>query len=434
MAPDPIARDPADVTASLWDATAPAEPRFTSLAGTVTADVAIIGGGITGLSAALTLAELGVAVVVLEAASVGTGAVGRSCGLVNAGMWVPPEQIRRTLGPIHGDRLLDLLGQAPQQVFGLIAKHGIDCDPAPLGTLQCAVDKAGMTAIAAREKSWRKIGADVVLLDATETARRVGTTRFVGALLDRRTGTVQPLAYARGLARAAASAGATIFDHSPVTGFERRDDKWMCRTATGELLARQLLVATDTYSRTNDFNIKSEFVDLPYFNVATEPLGAERLAQVLPSGQAVTDTRKVLSSYRLDRDGRLIIGSVGSLSTPGSAAHKDWAVRAMARLFPALGDVRLEHAWWGRIGMTGSHLPAIHALGPGAIAVGGYNGRGIAAGTVFGEAVAHHLAGRTSAAALPVPMTPLRPARLAKLKGCFYELAAQGAHLVGARR
>jgi glycine/D-amino acid oxidase-like deaminating enzyme len=413
----------------LWEMTAPAAPSLATLAQTVDADVAIVGAGVTGLSAALELAMHGATVVVLEATDVGSGAVGRSSGLVNAGMWVSPEQMRSTLGRDHGDRLLHALGEAPRDLFALIARHGIACDHEWAGTLQCAVGARGVKAIEARARSWAEIGADVEVLDGEQTRARAGSAYYRGALLDRRTGTVQPLAYVRGLASAAVAAGARIFVHSPAVGFALASHGWRVRTAGGEVNADRVLIATDTYAVSDDFDLRSEFVNLPYFNIATRPLTEGELAAVLPSRQAITDTRKVLSSYRLDRDGRLIIGSVGALSGSGRSMHVAWARRAINRLFPHLGQVSLDFGWHGAIGMTDIHLPAIHEPAPGILSAGGYNGRGIAAGTLFGRSIAEYFLGRRQARELPVPISPVRRARHKYVRGVFYEWGARTAHI-----
>lgn len=412
----------------LWEMTAPAAASLPTLAQAVRADVAIVGAGVTGLAAALELASHGADVVVVEAAAVGSGAIGRSSGLVNAGMWIPPEQVRSTLGRDHGDRLLQALGEAPRDLFALIDRYGIACDPERAGTLQCAVGANGLKGIEERATSWRGIGADVELLDAEQTRMRVGAACYRGALLDRRTGTVQPLAYVRGLARAAVAAGARIFIHSRVTGFEPAPGRWCVRTTEGEVVADRVLIATDTYAMSDDFDLKSEFVNLPYFNIATRPLTQGELASVLPSRQAITDTRKVLSSYRLDRDGRLIIGSVGALSGGGRSAHVAWASRAINRLFPHLGQVSLDFGWYGAIGMTDIHLPAIHEPAPGILSAGGYNGRGIAAGTLFGREIAQYFLGRRHARELPVPISVVRRAKHKYVRGIFYEWGARMVH------
>lgn len=420
-----------------WELTAPPGPSLRPLAGGIAADVAIIGAGVTGLSAALILARKGTDVVVLEADQVGSGAVGRSGGLVNAGMWIAPEEVRRTLGPAYGDRLLHALGQAPQEVFQLIREHNIACDPEPIGTLQCAVGAGNLRYLEKRAASWRRIGADVVLLDSAETAKRVGSSHFDGAMLDNRTGTVQPLSYVRGLAAAAMAAGARVFGQSPACRFESQSSTWMVATPQGEVRAQQVLFTTDTYARSNHFKIKSEFVNLPYFFVATEPLTEQERRSVLPSRQATTDTRKVLSSYRLDRSGRLIVGSIGRLSGSGALIHVAWARRAINRLFPHLRSVHLEHGWHGSIGMTRTHLPAIHQLGPGILSVGGYNGRGIAAGSVIGRMVAEYMLGHRLSSDLPLPISPIQSATFRMVQEQAYEWGASVAHLVdalGARR
>lgn len=193
-----------------------------------------------------------------------------------------------------------------------------------------------------------------------------------------------------------------------------------------------MLLATDTYSRSNAFGLKSEFVNLPYFNVATEPLPEEELSAVLPSRQAITDTRKILSSYRLDREGRLIVGSIGGLAGAGGSIHMAWTRRAITRLFPQLRHIRLDHGWSGLIGMTATHLPAIHEPAPGVLSVGGYNGRGIAAGTVTGRMIAEYLLGRRGLDDLPLPISPIKPARFRAVRGQVYEWAARAVHLCDA--
>lgn len=416
----------------LWELTAPPGPETARLSGHSTADVAVVGGGFTGLSAALHLAEAGAKVAVLEAVEVGFGASGRNFGLVNAGMWVRPEDLPHLLGVKHGERLLQLLGNAPAAVWGLIEKHSIDCERVKNGTLHCAVGKRGFAEIEERARQWSARGAPVKLLDATETAARVGSTAYTGSLLDLRAGTIQPLAYVRGLARAALAAGVKIYTGSPVTAAEQAQNKWVVRTPAGSVGADWIVVATDAYASADTPwpEIRREQVHLPYFNLTTKPLSANVRQSILPNREGAWDTRQVLSSFRLDSAGRLIFGSVGALRGTGTAVHRAWAKRAIHKLFPQLGDVEFETEWYGMIGMTGNHLPKFHRFAPNVIGVCGYNGRGIAPGTVFGRVLAEHILGRTTEDDLPLPVTAPQDANFRTVKETYYEFGAQAAHLL----
>src|SRR5882724_9904870 len=174
----------------------------------VVADVAIVGGGYTGLSTALHLAERGVAAVVLEAVEIGFGAAGRATGLVNAGLWVMPSALEETLGAVHGRRMLDLLSDSPRSVFDIVDKHRIACELKRAGTIHCGAGQKGLAEIKERARQWQALGAPVRVLDAAETRAKTGTSAYPGGLLDLRAGTIQPLAYARGLGAAAIASGA----------------------------------------------------------------------------------------------------------------------------------------------------------------------------------------------------------------------------------
>jgi len=417
----------------LWGASAPPAPPTDALLGPAETDVAVIGAGYTGLSTALHLAEAGVAVTVLEAEAIGFGGAGRNVGLVNAGMWVKPEALLATLGPDYGDRLLRFLGGAPQVVFDLVARHGIACEAVHAGTLHCAVGAEGLADVEDRARQWRAYQAPVELLDAEETRWRIGGGRYAGALLDRRAGTIQPLAYARGLAGAALRAGARIHTGSPVGGVERAGAGWRLTTPTGALLARRVVAAGDAYASRVFPELRGQQVHLPYFNFATAPLPAVLRAGILAGGEGCWDTREVLSSFRLDAAGRLVFGSVGALEAPDAAVHRAWAERAMTRVFPQLAGIPFESAWYGKIGMTADNLPRLHVLGEGILAVAGYNGRGIAPGTVFGRALAEHLLGERPLEAMPLPVAKAEAAPLRAVKEAGYRVGAGLVHLVSDR-
>ncbi|MCT7377591.1 NAD(P)/FAD-dependent oxidoreductase [Chelativorans salis] len=414
----------------LWAETAPPAPETAPLSGPLTADVAIVGGGFTGLSAALHLAEAGAKAVVLEGAEIGHGGSGRNVGLVNAGMWVMPEDLPRTLGDVYGERLLTLLGGAPRLVFDRIEKHAIACEPEWRGTLHCAVGKGGLRQLVERARQWQAHGAPVRLLDAGETAAKTGSNAYAGALLDERAGTLQPLAYARGLAGAAIAAGAQIFTRSPAMTVERDGARWRVTTPSGSVMADWVVAATNAYTQHLWPELRAEIVHLPYFNFATEPLDEALRKHILPEGQGAWDTNKVLTSFRMERQGRLVCGSVGALRGTGRQVHAAWARRTLRRLFPALEDVSFSHAWYGMIGMTNDHLPKFHRLAPNIVGFSGYNGRGIAPGTVFGQVLAQHILGALPEADLPLPVTPPRPRPLRALQEAGLEWGAQAVHLM----
>ena len=417
----------------LWDATAPPPPPGVVLRESLSTDVAVVGAGFTGLSAALHLAALGAKVVVLEAEDVGFGGSGRNVGLVNAGLWIKPSQVLDTLGPVHGERLLQNLSNAPSLVFDLIQQHGIDCEALRRGTLHCAWGERGMSDMSERAKQWLARSAPVQLLDDQETQTLVGSSAFRGALLDRRAGTIQPLAYARGLAEAAHQAGASIYVASPVVRVEHLGGTSRLITSQGAVHAAAVIVTTNTYSELAFSQVADEQVRLPYFNVATRALSSSQLREVLPQRQGIWDSNRILSSARLDRTGRLVFGSIGALEGIGGRIHHDWARRAMTRLFPQLEKVEFEHAWFGWIGTTRDAVPRFHRLARNTYSISGYNGRGIAPGTFFGFELAQLLGGKLAIDEMTLPLTDLSPAPLRQLKEIYYRTGANAAHFLAAR-
>lgn len=421
----------------LWELSAPPAPVTTALAGNVDAEVVIVGAGYTGLSAALHLAAAGVSVVVLEAVEIGFGGSGRNVGLVNAGLWVMPKNVIDGLGPVHGPRILRLLGDAPSVVFDLVGRHGMACEAEPTGTLHCGVGKAGLASLRERERQWGRLGAPVRLLDRRETREKVGSAVYEGALLDGRAGTIQPLAYARGLATAALAAGAQIHTASPVASARREGERWLLRTDAGSVRAAKVIVATNAYTAIGDGGlwpeIRAELIHLPYFNIATVPLTAAQLGSVLPGKQGAWDTKEVLTSFRLDRAGRLVIGSVGALRGTGLTVHRQWAARALARIYPQLAGIGFESEWFGSIGMTVDDLPRLHRPAPDVVSISGYNGRGIAPGTVFGRVLADFVRGVISEAELPLPVTSAVPAPARRAREAMYEYGSTAVHLMAAR-
>ncbi|MES0063986.1 FAD-binding oxidoreductase [Mesorhizobium sp. M0041] len=416
---------------ALWERTAPSPPQTTKLTGDVAARVAVVGAGYTGLSTALHLAERGQEAVVLEAAEIGSGAAGRSTGMVNAGLWVMPAVLKEKLGPIYGERMLYLLRDTPHSVFDIIEKYNIPCERRRVGTIHCGSGRKGIAEIAERARQWQAIGAPVHILSADETRDKTGTTAFPTSLLDARAGTIQPLAYVRGLARAAIASGARVFTGSPVVVIEREGDDWLLRTELGSIRAKWVFLSTDIYTSGIVPELRGGQVVLPFFHFATAPLNPSILRTILPEGHGGWDT--AMTAFRTDDAGRLIIGSVGALRGGGTRIHRKWARRRMRALFPQLGEIELDYEWYGRIGMTNDHLPRLHVSRQNLIALTGFNGRGIAPGTVFGREIARHICGELPLDAMFLPISPVRNAPFRSLREGYYELGAQIAHLPPAR-
>lgn len=417
----------------LWERTAPAAPASAELTDEIAADVVVIGAGYTGLSTALHLAERGVSVAVLEATEVGFGGAGRNVGLVNAGMWVMPEDLCAGLGDHFGNRLLDALGNGPRKVFEVIDRYAISCEVERQGTLHLAVGAKGLAEIRERARQWQKRGAPVHLLSAAETAERVGSTVYAGALLDLRAGTIQPLAYARGLAHAAVGQGVRLFTGSPVATLRRDGADWTAVTPRGSVRARWVVLGTDAYTGGLFPQIRLQQVHLPYFNFATEPLPSAAQARILPNREGCWDTREVLTSFRFDQQGRMVFGSVGALRRGGAGVHRAWARRAIARIWPELAGIGFEAEWYGQIGMTSNNLPRFHKLDDRVITICGYNGRGISPGTVFGQLLAAYVAGEIGDADMPLPISDPQPVSALPLREGWYEAGAQLVHLTQAR-
>lgn len=393
---------------SLWSATASAAPAFARLEGAQHADVAIIGAGYTGLSAALHLAAAGRAVLVLEARAVGERASGLNGGQVIPGLKTDPDALEELLGHERGARLVASVAAGPDLVFELIDRERIACDAGRSGWIQPATSPAALTQLAARVRQWRQRGAAVELLGAPEVGRLTGSRRYCGGLLDHRGGTLQPLSYVRGLACAVARAGGRISEHSPAQRLRHASRSWHIETPRGSVTAPTVLVATNAYSGALVGALRRSIITVPSFQVATAVLTAGQRAGILPGGQAASDTWHLLRYFRLDATGRLVLGARGTFGgAPGPRSSRHH-YRAVFEIYPQLAGVAFEYHWGGLVAMTRDHLPHLHELAPGLLAGLGYNGRGVALATLMGRLLAQRTLGMSDAE-LAFPVTPVRP-------------------------
>lgn len=378
---------------SLWHATANASLEFLRLEDRVRADVAIIGGGYTGLSAALHLVERGVKVVVVEAEHPGWGASGRNGGQVIPGLKDDPDAIIERWGPEIGPRLVRFAGDAPDVVFDLVHRYAIDCDAIRTGWIQPAHSPAGLETVERRAEQWQRWDADVDVLSAAEVSSLVGTDAYRGGLLDRRGGGIHPLNFALGMATAARRAGVSIYGRSKATAIEKMPDGIVVRTPGGQVTAGHVLVCTNAYTDGLTGPLDRSVVPVRSVQVATRPLPEDLRATILPRGHVASDTRSLVFYFRLDRDGRLVMGGRGTYSEKGTRKQQENLRRATKAMFPQIGDVEWEFNWGGFVAMTRDHLPHLHEIRPGVTAALGYNGRGVAMATAMGRVLADRALG-----------------------------------------
>lgn len=397
------------MTDCLWHATA-TEPPVSAppLQGDTNADVVVVGAGLLGLSAALHLAEAGASVVVLDAGAPGDGASGRSGGQVVPGAKLDPDEAIAAFGPDLGARFVRVVGNAADELFALVRKHGIACDPVQTGWIQPAYNMRGLGLAQRRVNTWARWGAPVDLLDRKEVEQLTGSPVYCGGWLDRRGGTIHPLSYTRGLARAATAAGAQLHGGTQASGIVRADGGWRIQTASGCVRASSVILATNAYTGTLWPGLRRSIVPVFSMQVATSPLSDNLRATILPGHQSASDTRRLLFYFRTDRFGRLLMGGRGPFTDTPQEAHAARLHAAVREIYPQLGGVSYQYRWAGRIAMTQDHLPHLHELAPGLHAALGCNGRGVALGTVLGRILAQRVGG-TPAEALDFPVVPLRP-------------------------
>ena len=378
---------------SYYAATAAFRPDRPALEGSLSADVAIVGGGFTGLSAALELAERGYRVVLLEAATVAWGASGRNGGQVNSGYRKGPSELVARFGRDEARRLWSLSEDAKQLIRDRVARHAIACDLKP-GSLYAVL----------KDEEIGEIEADLAVLrtelryeqasavDRAGMAERLGTAIYRGGLADQGAMHLHPLNYALGLAAAAEKAGAKIHEQSRVTKIDGRGHR--LETGRGQVAARYILVACNAYLEGLVPALEPRILPISNYIIATEPLGPQRARELIRDDVAVCDSKFVVNYYRLSADHRLLFGGGEVYTRHDPRDIKRFVRPHMLRVYPQLADAGIDYGWGGRLAVTMSRLPDVGRLDGDLFYAQGFSGQGVAltgiAGRVVAEAIAGH--------------------------------------------
>lgn len=377
---------------SYYAATANPFPGQPQLVGDCTADVVVVGGGFTGLSAALHAAEAGFSVVLLESQRIGWGASGRNGGQMIPGMRWGAADLAAKFGDVRTRELVGLANLAGDMVKSRIERHGIACDLRH-GHLNAAAKPAHLEDMKRELDCLDRLlgyqGARIV--SAQDVPEYVASSGYHGGYFDANGGHLHPLNYAMGLAGAAIAAGVRIFENSAVTAMDHAGPV-IATTALGKVTAVHGVLACDAFMGELDPKLGAMTMPVANYNVATAPLGEDRARALIPSGAAISDSKFVLNYYRLSADGRLIFGG-GEKYSPRPPADIEGFVRPyLERVFPQLKGVGIDYGWGGMVGVTLNRLPHFGRIGNSFFAHG-WSGHGVLLTTLAGQLIAEAMQG-----------------------------------------
>ncbi len=379
---------------SYYAATAHRQDARPALSGTATADVCVIGGGFTGVNAALELAERGVQVVLLEAAKIGFGASGRNGGQIVNGYSRDLDVIARRYGSTAGRAIGAMAREGGDIIRERVAQYAIACDLKP-GGIFAAINHSQLRGLAHHVKTWSEFGyADgFELLDKTALQRHVKTQRYVGGLIDHKGGHLHPLNLVQGEAAAFESLGGVIYEDSEVTEL-KPGDMVTIKIAHGEVKAKTVLVCGNAYLKGVLPDLEARIMPVSSQVLATEPLG-EDAAALLPSDMCVEDCNYILDYFRRTADNRILYGGGVVYGGQDPASVRSKILPLMHKTFPSLKDARIDFAWSGNFALTLTRFPQIGQLAPNVYFAHGDSGHGVTTTHLLARLLAEAVTGET---------------------------------------
>ncbi len=378
---------------SYYAATAKGATARAPLGGAASTDVCIVGGGYTGVSAALHLAERGYQVILLEAERIGWGASGRNGGHVGVGQRKGQAELEAMVDRDTARKLWQYSVDAVNLVRDRIQQHQIDCD-LKHGILHVAAKPAHAAElrdeIDALERDYGY--GHMRYVERDELSTMLGTDRFFGAQLDSGSSHLHPLNYALGLATAAEAAGAVLHEQSRVTGFKGGASPEVT-TAQGSVKCKHVILACNGYLEGLAPEIASYIMPINNFVLATEPLSAALARELIRDDVAVQDTLFVIDYWKLSGDNRLVFGGGENYSRHFPADLKQFVRKFMLKIYPQLAATRIDYAWGGTLAITLNRLPRFGRTKDGVFYAHGYSGHGVPTATFAGQLLAEAVAG-----------------------------------------
>ncbi|WP_108001983.1 NAD(P)/FAD-dependent oxidoreductase [Mycoplana dimorpha] len=377
---------------SWYEATVGERPEYAPMSGSCEADVAIVGGGFTGLQAAYHLARKGVRVVLIDAHRFGDGASGRNGGQLGTGQRAWPEELEEELGYERSKNLFQLAERAKQHIHDFAASQSLDIEFVP-GHLSVShkqnLEKyyRANPEIAAKRYGY----PHSTFMDKAETQERLGSTRYLFGVRDTGTGHIHPLKLLVGVAREAAAAGAVLHERTPALKVDRSSGKAVITTPRGTITTDKALIACNAHIGNLEPETAAHVMPIRSFIGATRVL--DKFPTVIPGGESVSDSRFVVRYFRRSRDGRLLFGGREAYTADNPQDISVHIRRQIAEIYPELAEIEITHSWGGSVGITMSRKPYVREVMPGITSIGGYSGHGVMLSNYCGKLYAEEATG-----------------------------------------